>query len=531
MRRPALQRRISPRGNGYPESPAMDDNNRLAIGIDVSDRTAQVCVLGRAGILDEFKITLDEPSLRTRVPFVEPERGVVVFETGGRAAWMKRVFTKLGMRCVVADARKLAAISTSPTKTDRNDARVLARLGMADELMGAGGPEAERLLHDTYVRPPELQRIYERLRVRDQLVTRRGDFIRQVRSIVKGTGSTLRGGTADAFHHRREEVGEDVRDVVDPLFDVIASCTEAIDRIDVRLTEIAKGIPAVKRLLAVSGVGPITSLAFYAVIGDPTRFSNVRDVGAYLGMVVRRDQSGKLDPALGISKCGNGFMRRLLVQCASYILGPFGKDCALRAWGLKYIAEKGDRSKKKARVAVARKLAVHLTSIWKNEQTWKAFPNEPAAAEVPSATVGRDDCVDGSEPLELVPWEIAASPTACIQPCARPDGVRTDESAESRRDTAAPGSRKRASKAPVRYDRTRTATAEGERGCPPPGARVAPAPGPGAPARPRAHMDAPQKMTGDETTVIGVGPQPPPAGRRAHPRKNRARAVDEGAAS
>ena len=137
----------------------MDDSNRLAIGIDVSDRTVQVCVLGRSGILDEFKITLDEESLRTRVPFVEPERGVVVFETGGHAAWMKRAFTKLGMRCVVADARKLAAISTSPTKTDRSDARVLARLGMADEIMGAGGPDAERLLPDTWVRPPELQRI------------------------------------------------------------------------------------------------------------------------------------------------------------------------------------------------------------------------------------------------------------------------------------------------------------------------------------------------------------------------------------
>ena len=116
-----------------------------------------------------------------------------------------------------------------------------------------------------------VQRIYERLRVRDQLVTRCGDFIRQVRSIVNGTGRTLRGGTADACHRRREEVGEDVRDVVDPLFDVIASCSDAIDRIDARLKEIAKGVPAVERLLTVSGVGPITSLAFYAVIVDPTR--------------------------------------------------------------------------------------------------------------------------------------------------------------------------------------------------------------------------------------------------------------------
>jgi len=509
----------------------MDDNNRLAIGIDVSDRTAQVCVLDRTGILDEFKVTLDEDSLRTRVPFVSPDRGVVVFETGPRAAWMKRVFTKLGVRCVVADARKLPTISSSPTKTDRNDARILARLGLADELMGAGGPSAERLLHDTYVRSPELQRIYERLRVRDALVTRRGDFIRQVRSMVKGTGRTLPGGSAAAFHRHREAVGEELLDVVDPLFDVIVSCTDAVDRIDARLAAIAKGIPAVELLLAVPGVGPITALAFYAVVGDPTRFANIRNVGAYLGMVVRRDQSGKMDPALGISKCGNGFMRRLLVQCAAHILGPFGKECALRAWGLKYISEKGERSKKKARVAIARKLAVQLLSIWKNKQTWKAFPGEFAAAEVSSATVGRDDCVDPSEPPELGSKEIAASPTASIQPCAHPAGVRTDESAECRRDPAAAGSRKRASKTPVRYDRPRPATADGERGCPPPGARVAPAPGPGMPAQPPAHMDAPRRTTRAEPTVLGVGPQPPPAGRRARSPKDRSSTLDGRAAS
>ncbi len=509
----------------------MNDINRLSIGIDVSDRTARVCVLGRAGIVEEFVIALSEEALRTRVPFVAPDQGVVVIETGGRAAWIKRVFTSLGMRCIVADARKLKALSTSPTKTDRNDARLLARFGMADELMGAGGAEAERLLHDTYVRPPELQQIYERLRVRDQLVARRGDFIRQVRSIVKGTGQTLTGGTAPGFHKRLAEVPPEVRDVVDPLFEVIASCTAAVDRIDARLVEIADGIPAVQRLLKVNGVGPITSLAFYAVIGDPARFSHIRDVGAYLGMVVRRDQSGKLDPALGISKCGNSFMRRLLVQCASYILGPFGQASALRAWGLKYISEKGERSKKKARVAVGRKLAVQLLSIWKNNQPWKPFPNEPAAAEVPSATVGREDCVRQLEPNKLDLCEIAASPTASIQPCAHPTGMRTDESAESRRDSAATGSRKRAPKARPKYGSTHTASAESERGCPPPGARVAPAPGPGTAARPRARMDAPRDTSRGEPTVAGVGPQPPPATRIGKSRKDRVPTLDEGAAS
>ncbi len=410
----------------------MSTNNRLAIGMDVSDRTASVCVMDCSGILEEFKIPLDVASFRTRVPFVAPEHGVVVFETGPRSAWMKREFTRLGMRCVVADARKLKAIASSPTKTDRNDARVLARLGLADELVGALGTNAERLLCDTYVRPPELQRVYERLTIRDQLVHRRGDLIRQVRTAVKGTGRTLRGGPASSFHLRQAEVGDELQEIVEPLFDVIAACTEAIRKIEGRLEQLVAGSAEVQLLKQVDGVGTITALAFFAVVGDPTRFGNVRDVGAYLGLVVRRDQSGRMDPALGISRCGNGFMRRLLVQCATYILGPFGKECALRAWGLKYITEKGDRAKKKARVAIARKLAVQLLSIWKNKTDWKAFPGLVTEAEAPSATVGSDDCVYPLVPIEHVNCEIAAPQTAPIQPCARPGRTRTDESAESR---------------------------------------------------------------------------------------------------
>ena len=414
----------------------MQDRNPLVIALDVSDHTAEVCVMDRSGVLDQFKIMLDEHSLRTRVPFVTPDAGVVIIETGTRSAWLKRVLTGLGMRVVVADARKLKAVSASPTKTDRNDARILAKLGLADELMHGTGPVSERLLCDTFVRSPELQRIYERLAVRDQLVRRRGDFIREVRSAVKGTGRTLpRGTTTGAFHSLRGEVGEELGDVLDPLFDVIEACTNAVKRIDAKLEDVAEAHPEVELLRQVPGVGTITALAFLAVIGEPARFSNVRNVGAYLGLVVRRDQSGRMDPALGISKCGNGLMRRLLVQCAAYILGPFGRDCRLRRWGLKYIAEKGEKSKKKARVAIARKLAVQLLSLWKNKGTWQAFHGLASEAENPSAPVGIDDCGMPLVPPEHATPEIAASTTAPIQPCARPPRTRTDESAESRKES------------------------------------------------------------------------------------------------
>lgn len=427
MRRPALQRRSTPHGNEHPESPAMDSLNRTSIGIDVSDRTAHVCVMDRSGILEEFKLHLDESSIRARVPFFAPDQGVVVFETGPRSAWLKRVFEALGMRVVVADARKLDSISKSPTKTDRNDARRLARLGLADELVGHLGPSAERLLTDTYVRPPADQAIYNLLLARDHIVRRRGDFARLVRSSAKGMGDRIVGSVT------RENTPECLGAALGPLLDVIEACDKAVGLYDDQLEQIAKSHPVARRFLKIPGVGPITSLAFAVVIGDPHRFSNVQDVGAYLGMVVRRDQSGLGDPKLGISKCGNGFMRRLLVQCSTHMLGPRGQPSELREWGLAYVEKHGERSKKKARIAVGRKLAVRMLAIWKKDVEWVAFPGRAAPDETPSAPEGGVDCVVPPDASEFAPREIAAAPTDPTQPCARPFGARTDESAESRR--------------------------------------------------------------------------------------------------
>ncbi len=227
----------------------MNGHNPTVVALDVSDRTAEVCVLDRSGVLDPFKIVLDEESLRTRVPFVAPDAGVVVIETGTRSAWLKRVLTGIGMRVVVADARKSKAVSASPTKIDRNDARVLAKLGLADEQVNQTGASSERLLCDTWTCPPELQRVYERLAVRDQRVRRRGDFIREVRSAVKGTGRSLRRGTTtDSFHTLRGDVGEELGDVLDPLFDVIESCTKAITSIEAKLEDVAAAHPEVEWL-------------------------------------------------------------------------------------------------------------------------------------------------------------------------------------------------------------------------------------------------------------------------------------------
>jgi transposase len=114
-------------------------------------------------------------------------------------------------------------------------------------------------------------------------------------------------------------------------------------------------------------------------IEDPTRFQNVRDVGAYAGLCPKRDQSGESDPQLRISKCGDAYLRRLLVSAAQYILGPFGPESALRAYGLMLAADGSARAKKRATVAVARKLAVLLLSLWKHQRPYQPFPLGQAA--------------------------------------------------------------------------------------------------------------------------------------------------------
>jgi transposase len=137
--------------------------------------------------------------------------------------------------------------------------------------------------------------------------------------------------------------------------------------------------PMTAQLQQIPGVGPITALYFVLKIEDPSRFAQVRDVGAYVGLCPRRDQSGESDPQLRISKCGDAYLRRLLVSAAHYILGPFGPESALRQYGLNLAAEGTARARKRATVAVARKPAVLLLSLWKSQRPYQPFPLAQAA--------------------------------------------------------------------------------------------------------------------------------------------------------
>lgn len=338
---------------------------KVTIGLDVGDRHTHYCEL------DESAEKIAEGRFRTTIPALEGylggrEASRVVLEVGTHSGWMSREVKRLGHEGIVANARQVALIHQSHRKTDRTDAETLARLGRVDV----------RLLSPITHRSEEAQADLAVLRSREALVRSRTQLINQVRGTVKAMGGRVPACSAPAFVRRVGEKGiaQLLRNALDPVLEAIATLTEKIREMDRRVEVLVRErYPEVERMRQVAGVGPITALCYRLTIDDPGRFRKSREVGAYLGLVPRRDDSGERSPQLGITKRGDGMLRRLLVCSAHYILGPFGPESGLRAWGLGLCERGGKDAKKRAAVAVARKLAVLLHRLWVSGEGYEPF--------------------------------------------------------------------------------------------------------------------------------------------------------------
>ena len=280
--------------------------------------------------------------------------------------WISRFFQQLGHRVLVANPRKVRAIYQNERKCDRKDAEMLARLARAEE----------KLLHPVDHGTEEMQRDLLQIKLRDNLVRQRVDVISSVRFTLKSLGVPLRSPNTTCFarHARKALAGEhdDLLALIEPSLGVLDAMTKQIRRLEKSIGELA-GVkyPESEFLTQIAGVGTLTSLTSILTIGDPLRFRRGRDVAAYLGLVPKRDQSGDTDKQLRISKAGDAYLRRLLVSAAQYVLGPFGPDCRLKRKGLELAARGGPRAKRKAVVAVARKLAVLMLALWRDEQFYQ----------------------------------------------------------------------------------------------------------------------------------------------------------------
>lgn len=338
----------------------------LFIGLDVGDRLTHLCCIDeRRQVVERRRF----PTTREGIQkvFEGRPRAKVVLEAGSQSPWMTELLRSLGHEVVVADARRVAAITRSGRKTDRRDAEVLARLlqGMP-ELLGA--------IHH---RGRQAQADLALIRARDVLVRTRTCLVQHVRGTLKAFGLRAPSCSAKAFHAQaREAVPKELEPALVPILEELNHLEGRIRHLDRELERVAAARhPDATRLRQVCGVGPVTSLAFVLTVDDPRRFKKSRTVGSWVGLAPRVLASGDQDPELAISKTGDGYLRRLLVQSAQYALGPFGKDSDLRRFGLRLCERGGKAAKRRAVVAVARRMAVLLHRLWVSGDSYDPLRN------------------------------------------------------------------------------------------------------------------------------------------------------------
>lgn len=340
------------------------------VGLDVGDRYTFVCVLEQDSgeVVEEGRVRTTREALRRRLG--GPPRMRIALEVGPQSPWLSRLLQDLGHEVIVANARRVAPIHGNARKQDRVDAESLARLARVDpKLLSAIVHCSETVQVDRAV-----------LRSRDVLVRSRAGLINHVRGTAKALGHVLPRCSAPSFTKRvAEEIPSPLSAALAPVLDQIATLTDSIRAYDRELQAMAmQRYPESELLTQVDGVGLLTALGFVLKLGTPARLRRNRMAGPYLGLVPRRDQSGARDPQLRITKNGDAYVRRLLVGCAHYILGPFGPDCDLRRYGERIAQRGGKNAKKRAVVAVSRKLAVLLLHLWRNAEVYDPLYSERA---------------------------------------------------------------------------------------------------------------------------------------------------------
>jgi len=336
----------------------------VTIGMDLGDKNNAICILDSLGKVVE-QTTVANTSDKLTHFFAKYKGVTVAIEAGTHSPWISRLLADFGCNVLVGNPRKLRVIWDSNEKDDTRDAEMMARIARFD-------PD---LLYPITHRGEAAQIDLELLQARDILVKNRANLINHVRGSVKSLGCRLPSCSTESFHRKVvEDLPEELRNTLEPVVQIIGQLSAQIKEFDCQIEQLcAEQYPETELLRGIKGVGPLTALAFVLILEDPTRFDKSRQVGCFLGLTPRRDQSGETDKQLRITKAGNPYLRRLLVGSAQYILGPFGEDCNLRRFGLRLAARGGKNAKRRAVVAVARKLAVLMHRLWQHGLIYDPF--------------------------------------------------------------------------------------------------------------------------------------------------------------
>jgi transposase len=341
------------------------------IGVDIGDRSCQYCKLNLVGeVIEEGRFAATAEGVdRTFGPLRKTR---VILEAGCHSPWMSRQLSRLNHEVIVANPRRVKLIHQSSSKNDRLDAQALARLGRIDP----------QLLHPIQHRSAEAQADLSVIRARAALVEARTALINTARGFVKSMGARMPSCGSERINEEMlESLPKELHASLGPLLAQTRQLTETIAQYDRQIAKLAKEkYPETQRLDQVVGVGTLTALTYVLTIELPDRFAKSRQVGCALGLRPKQYESGESSPQLGITKEGDRYLRTLLVQSAQYILGPFGPDTDLRRWGLALASSGGKRGKKRALVAVARKLAVLLHALWKSGKKYEPLRQQTLVA-------------------------------------------------------------------------------------------------------------------------------------------------------
>jgi transposase len=302
----------------------------------------------------------------------------VALEAGTHSPWVSELISASGHEAVVLDARKNRLIAESYGKNDGVDAATLAWLQR--------GVDAH-LLKRVHHRGTKARQDRAVLKARDALVAARTKLINAARGLVKSNGERLPKCSAESF--ATKAAGAVPKELEPALLPLIAEVGALTQRLRTMAREIERlcqqDYPETALLQQVNGVGSVTSLTYVLTLERAERLRHHRDAGPWLGLVRKRRKSAQTDPQLRITKCGDRMLRRLMITSAQYVLGPFGADCDLRRFGQRLLAGGGKQAKKRAVVAVARKLAVLLHLLWQTAAVYEPFYQKLAAAPVNAA--------------------------------------------------------------------------------------------------------------------------------------------------
>lgn len=369
------------------------DIPNLTIGFDLGDKYGALCHVDGCGeVVRRGSVGMREEALRTY--FGKQPRCRVVIEASTHSPWVSRVLEELGHEVIVANPSQIR--NKGRKKNDPIDAEYLARQGRADPA----------LLHPIQHRGAAAQAALVRICARDALVRSRTLQVNNVRGLVKSFGGRIPSCSAESFHRTaRQHLPEAIRPALEAMLQSIASLTQQIRRFDAEIERMCEEeYQETKGLRQIAGVGALTALAYVLVIEDPGRFRNRRSVGDFVGLVPKLKETGGKGkgPELSISKAGNKMLRRLMVGSANYILGPFGPETDLRRWGLHLAERGGKKAKRRATVAVARKLAVLLHKLWVSGEAYVPLrPSSPHAAAGNGSEVLSSQRVENSAPAYL----------------------------------------------------------------------------------------------------------------------------------